>query len=80
MNPVTEAILSVPPRSVEAVGLLHRLHDQGRQPDTATLLRLGPEIEAALHDVDDLSWRTKEVVDRCLKLSPAPAKSPPPGF
>ena len=80
MNRVIVALLTVKPRQVRAVELLHRLYDGDTPPDTSTLLRLGPEIEAAMHDAEGLAGRTGKVVKRCLELSAVPIQSPPPGF
>jgi uncharacterized protein (DUF697 family) len=80
MNRVVAAILTVRPRQVQAVELLHRLYGQSTPPDTATLLQIGPEIEAALRDVQKLGESTRKVVKRCLELSAVPIQSPPDGF
>lgn len=79
MNPVIAAFLTVPPRRIEAVELLHRLYDEG-SPDTSTLLLLGPEIEAAMRDVQNLGNKTTRVVRLCLELSAVPSRLPPDGF
>jgi hypothetical protein len=80
MNQVTAALLTLKPRHVKAVELLHRLTDNVSPPDASALLLLEPEIEAAMHDGDDLGARSGKVVTKCLSLSAVPLKTTPPGF
>lgn len=77
MTPAIAILLSVTPRPLAALQLWQRL---GERPTAEELIALGPEIEAAIDEADDMARRVDGAVQRCLKLRPTSATQTPPGF
>lgn len=75
--------VAVKPVDVQPLNLLAELSqlDETHQLDARLLLDYEPQIEAALHYIEQVSKHSEEVVKRCLALTPMPLPSAPPvGF
>ena len=78
MNPIIAAILSIEPGPIKALAIINQLIINPLS--NARLLAMAAEIEVALVEIERLQMTSKDVVERCLKLSPVAAPRPPRGF
>jgi hypothetical protein len=66
----------LPPLDLKAIALLAQFDE----PDEERLVELQPQLEDAVEDLNRHAERAKEIVTRCLRLRPIPAKISPHGF
>lgn len=78
---VVEALAELEPTPIPALGLFERLTGaDGVGVGVEELIRLEPEIEAALVELEDVASNSRKMVGRCLNLQPMAAESVPSGF
>jgi PRTRC genetic system protein C len=75
-------LANLEPAELQATGLLERIMT-ARQDDALSavlLLELAPEIEAALHQLEQIAQPSQRMLKRCLALKPMPQPGVPLGF
>ena len=77
---VIERLLTLEPKPVFALELLHRIYRDGIPADAETLLALGPQVERAMHQAGAWSNHCERITQQCLQLNPIPTQQPPHGF
>ncbi len=75
-------LASLEPPEMPALDLARRLIEmqQAGALDVASLMEMAPEIEAALHQVEELSKNSQRILSQCLELHPIPHPRVPWGF
>lgn len=80
MNPVIEALLTIQPKPIQALTLLHTLDLHGLPDDPDDILKHTPEIEIALEEITKIQYESHYTHERCSKLQPTPFNRITPGF
>jgi PRTRC genetic system protein C len=84
LNPrqLATCLASLEPAELQAIGLLERIMiaRQDKALSAVMLLELAPEIEAALHQLEQIAPPSQRMLKRCLALKPMPQPNVPLGF
>lgn len=70
----------LPALDLKAVALLAQLEGIDQDQLDEHLVRIQPESEKALEELNTHVERTEEIIRRCLRLQPIPTHTPPLGF
>ena len=74
---VVERLLTLRPKPIESMTLLAEVEADS---STTNLLRLAARIEAAMPEIEMISYKSREVLERCQKLPAVTARTLTPGF